>query len=101
MSIIIAVSIGKEEEKMTTMENTISMMKDLSEADLLKTQNFTKKLFQRHESETMDEAMNKFLMPKSREDIYRDLEISRQQAAEGKCIEMGQALAEIRKKYGI
>ena len=29
------------------------------------------------------------------------LEVSRQQAAEGKCQEMGQALAEIREKYGL
>jgi len=39
--------------------------------------------------------------PKSREEIYCDLEISRQQTAEGKCQEMGQALAEIRTKYGL
>ena len=39
--------------------------------------------------------------PKSQEEIYRDLEISRQQAAEGKCQEMGQALAEISEKYGL
>lgn len=29
------------------------------------------------------------------------LEVSRQQAAEGKCQEMGEALAEIRSKYGL
>lgn len=39
--------------------------------------------------------------PKSREEIYKDLEISRQQAAEGKYQEMGEALTEIREKYGL
>lgn len=38
---------------------------------------------------------------KSREDIYKDLEISRQQAARGECQDMGQALTEIRAKYGL
>ena len=79
---------------MSTLQNTISMMETLPETDLIKIQNFTKKLSQRRE-------LVRFLPPKSREDIYRDLEISRQQAAEGKCQEMGEALAEIRAKYGL
>lgn len=86
---------------MSTLQNTISMMKSLPEADLIKIQDFTKKLFNRHELEAADEAVGRFLTPKSREDIYRDLEISRQQVAEGKCQEMGEALAEIRAKYGL
>ena len=86
---------------MSTLQNTISMMKSLPEADLIKIQDFTKKLSKRHELETADEAVGRFLPPKSREDIYRDLEISRQQVAEGKCQEMGEALAEIRAKYGL
>lgn len=86
---------------MNTLENTVSMMKSLPETDLLEIQNFTRKLFQRRESKTVDEAVGKFLKPMSREDIYRDLEVSRKQAAEGKCVEMGQALVEIRKKYGL
>ncbi len=86
---------------MSTLQNTISMMKTLPEADLLKIQDFTKKLSKNRELEAVDEAVGRFLPPKSREDIYRDLEISRQQAAEGKCQEMGEALAEIRTKYGL
>lgn len=86
---------------MSTLQNTISMLEVLSESDLIKVQNFTKKLSKRHEAESMDEAIDRFLQPKSREDIYRDLEISRKQAAEGKCMEMGQALVEIREKYGL
>ncbi len=86
---------------MSTIENTVAMMKTLPEVDLVKIQDFTKKLFQRRECEAIDEAVGRFLKPKSAEDIYRELEISRQQAAEGKCQEMGEALAEIRRKYGL
>ncbi len=86
---------------MNTLQNTISMMETLPEVDLLKIQDLTKKLFQRCELEAIDEAVGRYLPPKSKEDIYRDLEISRQQAAEGKCQEMGEALAEIRTKYGL
>ncbi len=86
---------------MSTIENTVAMMKTLPEVDLVKIQDFTKKLFQRRECEAADEAVGGFLKPKSAEDIYRELEISRQQAAEGKCQEMGEALAEIRRKYGL
>lgn len=49
---------------------------------------------------TLENAVYPF-QPKSREEIYRDLEISRQQAAEGKCQEMGQALAEISEKLSM
>lgn len=77
------------------------MMKTLPEADLIKIQDFTKKLSKRHELEATDEAVGRFLSPKSREDIYRDLEISRQQAAEGKYQEAGEFLAELRAEYGI
>ncbi len=86
---------------MSTLQNTISMMETLSETDLIKIQNFTKKLSQRHEFEAADEAVGRFLPPKSREDIYRDLEISRQQAAEGNYQEAGEFLAELRAEYGI
>lgn len=91
---------------MSTLENTVSMMKTLPEADLLKIQKFTLELFQgRRESqmtdEEVDEAVGRYLKPKSREDIYRELEISRQQAAEGKYREAGEFLAELRAEYGI
>lgn len=86
---------------MSTLQNTIFMMKTLPEADLIKIQNFAKKLSQHHELETVDESVGKFLPPKSREDIYKDLENSRQQAAEGKYQEAGKFLAELRVEYGI
>lgn len=86
---------------MSTLQNTISMIETLPETDLIKIQNFTKRLSQRHELEAADDAVGRFLPPKSREDIYRDLEISRQQAAEGNYQEAGEFLAELRAEYGI
>lgn len=80
---------------MNTLQNTISMLKTLPEADLIKIQDFTKKLSKRHELEVTDEAVAKFLGPKSAEDIYRDLERSRKQAEAGEYQEMGEALDEI------
>ena len=79
---------------MSTLESTISILEVLPEADLLEVQQFAKKLFMLRRDKYQ-------FPPKSREEIYKDLEISRQQAAEGKCQEMGQALAEIREKYGL
>ena len=79
---------------MSTLESTISILEVLPEADLLEVQQSAKKLFMLRRDKHQ-------FPPKSREEIYKDLEISRQQAAEGKCQEMGQALAEIREKYGL
>jgi len=79
---------------MTMLENTISMIKVMPEADLAEIQNFARKLLQRRD------AGCPFPL-KSREDIYKDLEVYRQQAAEGQCQDMGQALSEIRAKYGL
>ncbi|HCT91651.1 MAG TPA: hypothetical protein DF613_09790 [Lachnospiraceae bacterium] len=80
---------------MSIMENTISMMESLPEADLLKIQNFTRKLFQCHESESTDEAVGRFLEPMSREDFMRDIEIAERQFAAGEYQEMGEAIDDI------
>lgn len=79
---------------MTMLENTISMIKVMPEADLAEVQNFARKLLQRRD------AGCPFPL-KSREDIYKDLAVSQRQAAEGKCQDMGQAIAEIKAKYGL
>ena len=79
---------------MTMLENTISMIKVMPEADLAEVQNFARKLLQQRG------AGCPFPL-KSREDIYKDLAVSRRQAAEGKCQDMGQAIAEIKAKYGL
>lgn len=85
---------------MTTLETTISMIKTLPEADLVKIQNFTKKLSRRREAEAIDQAMAELLPKKSAEEIYADLARSRQQAAEGKCQDAEEFLAELRVEYG-
>ena len=54
----------------------------------------TKKLFQRQQS-------NCPFPLKSKEDIYKDLEISRKQAAAGEYQKAGEFLSEIRQEYGI
>ena len=45
---------------MNTLQNTISIMKTLPEADLVKIHDFTKKLSKRHELEAVDEAVGRF-----------------------------------------
>lgn len=79
---------------MTMLESTISMIKVMPEADLAEIQNFARKLLQRRD------AGCPFPL-KSREDIYKDLEISRQQIRNGDHQEAREFIAEVRKEYGI
>lgn len=79
---------------MTMLENTISMIKVMPEADLAEVQNFARKLLQ------LRDAGCPFPL-KSREDIYKDLEVSRQQIQNGEYQEAGEFIAEVRKEYGI
>ncbi len=79
---------------MTMLESTISMIKVLPEADLAEIQNFAQKLLQRRSADCP------FAL-KSKEDIYRDLETSRQQIADGDYQDAGEFIAEVRKEYGI
>lgn len=79
---------------MTMLESIISMIKVMPGADLAKVQNFARKLLQRR-----DEGCPFPL--KSREDIYKDLEVSRQQIRNGEYQEAGEFIAEVRKEYGI
>lgn len=85
---------------MSTLQNTISMMKTLPEADLIKIQDFTKKLSQCREIEAADEAVAKFLGPKSAEDIYKDLERSRKQAEAGEYSSAEEVFNELEQRYG-
>lgn len=79
---------------MTMLESTISMIKVMPEADLAEIQNFARKLLQRR-----DEGCPYPL--KSREDIYKDLEVSRRQIQNGEYQEASDFIAEVRKEYGI
>ena len=65
---------------MSTLENTVSMMKTLPEAD---------------------EAADRFLKPVSREDIMRDIEIAEAQFASGEYQNAREFLAGLRKEYGV
>ena len=85
---------------MSTLQNTISMIEVLPEADLLKIQDFTKKLSKHRELEAADEAVGKFLPPKSREDIYRDLEQSRKQIEMGQCCSAEEVFNGLEQRYG-
>lgn len=69
---------------MSTLDNTISMMKKLPETDLLKIQDFTRKLSRRRELEMEDEMIGTFLKPMSRKDFLRDIENAEQEIAAGK-----------------
>lgn len=79
---------------MTTLENTISIIKILPEADLAEIQNFAQKLLQRHNAKC-------FLPPKSKEDIYQDLKVSRQQTSNQEYQNVVEFIAEVRNEYGL
>ncbi|MCM1176064.1 MAG: hypothetical protein NC341_13610 [Blautia sp.] len=79
---------------MTTLEDTISMIRVLPESDLEEIQNVVKRLLKKRS------AGCPFPL-KSREDIYRDLEDSRQQIAEGNYQDASEFLTEVRKEYEI
>ena len=105
---------------MSTLENTVSMMKTLPEADLLKIQkltlepfqalpetdlleiqNLTQKLFQRRESEAIDRAVGKFLKPMSREDFMRDIDTAEQEIVDGKYRSADEVFNGLERKYGL
>ena len=79
---------------MTTLETTISMITLLPEADLAEIQSFAKKLLQRREA-------NSPFAPKSREDIYKELETAHRQIAAGEFQDAEEFIQEVRKEYGI
>lgn len=79
---------------MTTLENTISMIKVLPEADLAEVQKFAKKLLQQRNAECP------FAL-KSKDAIYKDLEKSRQQIADGNYQDAREFIVEVRKEYGV
>lgn len=79
---------------MTTLENTISLIRILPEADLDEIQNFAKKLIQKREA-------NCPFALKSREDIYKDLEIAHQQIASGEYQDADEFIVGVKKEYGI
>ena len=79
---------------MTTLENTISLIRILPEADLDEIQNFAKNLIQKRDA-------NCPFALKSREDIYKDLEIAHQQIASGEYQDADEFIVGVKKEYGI
>ncbi|MCM1536360.1 MAG: hypothetical protein NC126_10605 [Clostridium sp.] len=79
---------------MNTLENTVSMMELLPEEDLIEIQSLTKKLF------NLRNADNPF-QPLSKQEIIKELQISREQTMNGQYKDMDKALEGIREKYGL
>ncbi len=86
---------------MTTLENTISILKGLPEPDLIRVQALAEKLFQRHEDKLADEAVGRFLKPMSRQDFLQDIEEAENEFARGEYQEMGEALDEVYRELRI
>lgn len=80
--------------KMTMLESTISIIKVLPDADLEEIQTFAKRLLKKRNQDCP------FAL-KSREDIYRDLETSRKQIADGEYQDAEEFISEVRKEYGL
>ncbi len=79
---------------MNAFDSTVLMMEALPESDLIEIENFTKNLYMLRNSKSP-------FRPLTGEEILKDLQISREQVEQGKCKEMGQAIEEIRNKYGL
>lgn len=85
---------------MSTLENTISMMKTLPEADLVKIQDFAKQLSKRHELELADEAVGHSLKSMSAEDFMRDIEAAEKQYAAGEYSSAEEVFNGLEQRYG-
>lgn len=86
---------------MSILQNTISTMKTLPEADLIKIQAFTRKLSRRHELELADEAVGRFLKPMSKEDFLKDVETVEQEITEGKYSSTQEVFSGLEHRYGL
>ncbi len=77
---------------MSTLEATVSMLKQLPEKDLLKIQAFVRLFF--------PDSSNPFV-PLTEEEIYAQLEESRKHAEEGKLKDARLVSSNVRAKYGL
>lgn len=85
---------------MSTLENTISILELLPEADLLKIQDFAKKLSERHKLEATDDAFGQLLKPMSAEDFIQDIEAAEIQYATGKYSSAEEVFNGLEQRYG-
>ena len=86
--------------KMSTLENTISMMKTLPDADLIKIQDFIRKLFLQQEHEAIDTAVSKILKPMSKDDFINDVKTAEKEIANGKCKNAEEVFDGLEQRYG-
>lgn len=77
---------------MSTLDTTVSMLEMLPENDVLDVQNYI--------IQNKMKRSNPFQQLSS-EQILSELKQSRQQYENGQCQEMGEAIQEIREKYGL
>ncbi len=77
---------------MSTLEQTVSMLESLPEDDVKAIHDITYRFYIREHSP---------LKPVTREQILKDLAVSRQQIANGEGKELGEAIREIEAKYGL
>ena len=77
---------------MSTLEETVSMMKQLPERDLRKIQAFVRLFF--------PDSSNP-CAPRAEEEIYAQLESARKHSEEGKLKDARQVSANVRAKYGL
>lgn len=77
---------------MSTLEQTVSMLESLPEDDVKAIHDITYRFYIREHSP---------FKPVTREQILKDLAISRQQIANGEGKELGEAIREIEAKYGL
>ena len=83
----------------TAMYNdTVSMMKDLTEKDMLLIKEFIKRLSRK--TEIRSESYNPY-KPLTREEIIEQLAIAKRHAEEGEVMPAPQASAKIREKDGL
>lgn len=80
---------------MSTLEATVSIIKSLSEEDLIKIQNYAKAILkEREQSDSRSEQITK-------QQFLDELEISRQQAEQGQYKNAHSVLSEMRKRYAL
>ena len=83
---------------MSTYDSTVSLMRDMTESDLLKIREFVIRLSTK--SEVRKEMYNPY-KPLTREEIIEQLAEARKHADEGRVMEAHQASQNVRAKYGL
>lgn len=83
---------------MNTYDATISLMKDMTESDLLIIKEFVKRLSSKEDAKK--ELYNPY-KPLTREEIIEQLSIAKMHAEEGRILEAHEASKNVRAKYGL